>query len=167
MSSLRIRPVFTQAVELVPDEVRERIVRALGDDGNGRFEVKNFPNFVCPRIREADRHFWSPRLNLSLEETAESHARIEGADGPDANVWGLFLHGHLLIGSLSIFAGLFGFGQWIIGMRPWGLWIPEALGLLAAALYVAAQFGQKLEAPQIFIIHQAYESAVGTLAEFE
>jgi hypothetical protein len=167
VSSFRIRPVFTQVVEIVPEEVRERIVRAVENDGNGRFEVKNFPNFVCLRIREADRHFWSPRLNLSLEETAEGHTRIEGTYGPNANVWGLFLYGYLLIGSLGIFAGVFGFAQWMIGMRPWGLWILGALGILALALYVTAQFGQKLGARQMFTIHQAYESAVGTLVEIE
>lgn len=167
MSSFRIRPVFSQVVELVPDEVRERIVWAVERDGGGSFEVKNFPNFVCLRIREADRHFWSPRLNLSLEETADGHTRIEGTYGPNANVWGLFLYGYLLIGSLGTFAGVFGFAQWMIGMRPWGLWILGGLGFLAAALYVTAQFGQKLGARQMFAIHQAYESAIGTLVEIQ
>ncbi len=167
MSSFRIRPVFSQVVELAPDEVRERIVQAVERDGGGRFEVKNFPNFVCLRIREADRHFWSPRLNLSIEETADGYARIEGTYGPNANVWGLFLYGYLLIGTLGIFAGVFGFAQWMIGMQPWGLWILGGLGFFAAALYVTAQFGQKLGARQMFTIHQAYESAVGTLVEIQ
>jgi hypothetical protein len=167
MSSFRIRPVFSQIVEFTPDETRQRIVQAVESDGDGRFEVKNFPNFVCLRIREADRHFWSPRLNLSLEETADGHTRIAGTYGPNANVWGLFLYGYLLMGTLGIFAGVFGFAQWMIGMRPWGLWILGGLMFLAAALYVTAQFGQKLGARQMFMIHQAYESAIGTLVEIQ
>jgi hypothetical protein len=167
MSSFRIRPVFSQIVELDPDEVRQRIVQAVERDEDGRFEVKNFPNFVCLRIREADRHFWSPRLNLSIEESDDGHTRIEGTYGPNANVWGLFLYGYLLIGSLGAFAGVFGFAQWMIGMRPWGLWILGGLVFLAATLYVTAQFGQKLGARQMFQIHQAYESAIGTLVEIQ
>lgn len=167
MSSFRIRPVFSQVVELGVEEVRERIVRAVESDGGGRFEVKNFPNFVCLRIREADRHFWSPRLNLSLEETDGGHTRIEGTYGPNANVWGLFLYGYLLVGTLGTFAAVLGFAQWMIGMRPWGLWILGVLLVLASGLYVTAQFGQKLGARQMFTIHQAYESAIGTMVEIQ
>lgn len=167
MSSFRIRPVFSQVVELAPDEVRQRIVQSVERDGGGRFEVKNFPNFVCLRIREADRHFWSPRLNLSIEEAAGGRTRIEGTYGPNANVWGLFLYGYLLIGTMATFAGVFGFAQWMIGMRPWGLWILGGLGVLAAALYFTAQFGQKLGARQMFTIHQAYEAAIGTMVEIQ
>jgi hypothetical protein len=165
MSSFRIRPVFSQVVEFAPDEVRERIVQTVERDGGGQFEVKNFPNFVCLRIREEDRHFWSPRLNLSIEESADGHTRIEGTYGPNANVWGLFLYGYLLIGSLGLFAGVFGFAQWMIGMRPWGFWILGGLGCLATALYATAQFGQKLGARQMFMIHQAYEAAIGGMVE--
>jgi hypothetical protein len=167
MSSFRIRPVFSQTLELGLAEVQERIVRAVEQDGGGRFEVKNFPNFVCLRIRETDRHFWSPRLNLSLEETAAGHTRIEGTYGPNANVWGLFLYGYLLIGMMALFTGVLGFAQWMIGMPPWGLWILGGLALVAAALYVTAQFGQKLGARQMFMIHQAYESAIGTMVEIQ
>ena len=167
MSSFRIRPVFSQTLDLGRAEVQERIVRAVETEGGGRFEVKNFPNFVCLRIREKDRHFWSPRLNLSIEETADGTTRIEGTYGPNANVWGLFLYGYLLIGTLGTFAGVFGFVQWMIGMRPWGLWILGGLGFLAAALYFTAQFGQKLGARQMFMIHQAYEAAIGTMVEIE
>lgn len=167
MSSFRIRPVFSQTLELGRAEVQERIVRAVEADADGRFEVKNFPNFVCLRIREGDRHFWSPRLNLSIEETADGHTRIEGTYGPNANVWGLFLYGYLLIGTLGTFAGSFGLVQWMIGMQPWGLWVLGGLGLLAAALYFTAQFGQKLGARQMFMIHQAYESAIGGMVEIQ
>ena len=90
MSSFRIRPVFSQTLELGLAEVQERIVHSVEQDGGGRFEVKNFPNFVCLRIRETDRHFWSPRLNLSLEQTAAGHTQIEGTYGPNANVWGAY-----------------------------------------------------------------------------
>jgi hypothetical protein len=167
MSSFRIRPVFEQVVELAPDEVRERIVRAVERDGGGRFEVKNFPDFVCLRVREQDRHFWSPRLNLSLEAADGGHTRIAGTYGPNANVWGLFLYGYLLTGSLGTFTGVLGFAQWMIGLRPWGLWIFGGLAALAAALYLTAQFGQKLGARQMFMIHQAYEGAIGTMVEIK
>ena len=97
---------------------------------SGRFEVKNFPKFVCIRIREQDRHFWTPRLNLSLEETADGHTRIEGIYGPNANVWGLYLYGYLIVGSLGIFTACYGYAQWIMDKTPWGLWASAGCGIL-------------------------------------
>lgn len=164
MSSFRIRPTFSQTIELAPSEVQQRIVRAVEADGDGRFEVKNFPNFVCLRIREQDRHFWSPRLNLSIEEAADGHTRIEGVYGPNANVWGLFLYGYLVLGTLGTFSACLGTVQWTMHHHPWRLEILAGILALAGALYMVAQFGQKLGAQQMFMIHQAYESAIGTMA---
>lgn len=128
-------------------------------------EVKNFPRFICLRIPESDRHFWSPRLNLSLEEEEDGTTRIEGIYGPNANVWGLLLYGYLIIGSAGLFSGILGYAQWFIGSRPWGLWICGAMLAAAIALYVAARMGRKIGAPQTMLLHRIYESAMHRTAE--
>ena len=117
MSSFLIRPRFNQVLDFDGESIRRKIAGQVESDG-GRVELKSFPDYLCLRIPEKDRHFWSPRLNLSIEETADGHTRIEGTYGPNANVWGLFLYAYLLIGTLGTFAGVFGFAQWMIGMRP-------------------------------------------------
>ena len=165
MSSFRIRPVFSQTIPLARAEVQQRIAHAVDRDGGGRFEVKNFPNFICLRIREEDRHFWSPRLNLSIEEEVGGHTRIEGTYGPNASVWGLFLYSYLTVGMLGTFAGALGLAQHTMGRHPWGYWLLAALVLLAGGLYLTAQLGQKLGARQMFMLHQAYESAIGTMVD--
>lgn len=165
MSSFRIRPVFTQTIPLGMTEVQDRITQAVERDGDGRFEVKRFPCFLCLRIREADRHFWSPRLNMSLESTPEGHTRINGIYGPNASVWGLFLYGYMAIGMSGLFSAALGFAQCAMGKHPWGLWLLGLMIALAITLYLIAQFGQKLGAQQMFMLHQAYEAAVGTMVE--
>ena len=165
MSHFGILPVFSQTIQLGLTEVQERIVQAVEGDVDGRFEVKNFPHFICLRIREEDRHFWTPRLNLSLEETTEGHTHIEGTYGPNANVWGLLLYGYLIIGMLGIFAGALGFSQWMIGKQPWGLWIFGGLALIAVAISITAQVGKRIGAQQMLLIHQTYESAIGTMVK--
>lgn len=167
MSSFRIRPVFQQTIPLGLAEVQERLVRTVEADSLGRFEVKNFPNFVCLRIREADRHFWTPRLNLSLEQTPEGHTRIDGIYGPNASVWGLFLYGYMAVGMLGLFSACLGFAQCTMHKHPWGLEVLGGLILVALGLYFTAQFGQKLGAQQMFMLHQAYESAVGSMVEIQ
>ena len=164
MSSFRIRPRFSQTLDLGIDEARERIVGEV-NAGDHRCEVKSFPGFICLRIPEEDRHFWSPRLNLSLNAAADGKTRIEGTYGPNANVWSLFLYGYLLTGSVGLFSGTLGFAQWLIGMLPWGLWIFGVMLAIGVGLYVLAQFGQKMGAQQTFRLHQIYETAMGRTVE--
>lgn len=165
MSSFHIRPRFRQVVEMDPDAVREKIITQLSEKED-QFEVKNFTDFVCLRIHQKDRHFWSPRLNLSLESADEpGKTIIHGIYGPNANVWSLMLFSYLIVGFLGFIAGVIGVSQWVIGTSTWGFWLLGIAAVLLIALYVVAQTGQKLGAQQTFFIHQAYESAVGTPVE--
>jgi hypothetical protein len=50
------------------EEAREAIVSSL-EASDACCDVKSFPSFINIRFTEEDRHFWSPRLNLSLDET--------------------------------------------------------------------------------------------------
>lgn len=164
MSSFHIRPRFRHVINLELDATQRQIVEHVSPEMN-RCEVKNFPGYVCLRIPESDRHFWSPRLTLSLESAEEGKTVIEGIYGPNANVWSLFLYGYLIVGTLAVFAACIGLVQVMIDHTPWGLWV---LGLMLAAviiLYVVAQFGQKLGVQQTFVLHQAYESAIGQSVE--
>lgn len=166
MSSFRVRPRFTQIVDLDIATVQEKIVNHITQSqSQGRCEVKNFAGYISLRIPEKDQHFWSPQLTLSLYPAEKDKTRIQGIYGPNTNVWSLFLYGYLLAGSLGTFAGIFGFCQWMIGTKPWGLWILGGMIAVAVALYLTAQLGQKLGAWQTFLLHQAYESAIGHAAE--
>jgi hypothetical protein len=164
MSSFHMRPRFSQVVDLGIDETRDQIVTGISAGGDP-CEVKSFPGFICLRIPEEDRHFWTPRLNLSLDRMEDGKTRIEGTYGPNANVWSLFLYGYLLTGTMGFFSGIFGFAQWMIGAQPWALWIFGVMLAIAVGLYVFAQFGQKLGAQQTFRLHQIYEAAMGRAVE--
>ncbi len=68
MSSLHVRPRFHQILATPTEDAREAIVSAL-EASDARCDGKSFPGFIKIRITEEDRHFWSPRQNLSLDET--------------------------------------------------------------------------------------------------
>ena len=163
MSKFGIRPCFSHYLGESPEAAVKRIGAAL-EASDGGFEVKVFPGFVCLRVPPGDRHFWSPRLNLSFHQEGEG-TRVNGVYGPNANVWSLFLYGYLLGGSVAVFSGCFGFAQWSLGTRAWGLWICGLALVVLAGLYVGAQLGQKLGAQQQFRLHQAYEEVSGGRVE--
>lgn len=164
MSSFGFRPHFSQNLDLSPDEAREKLVEAVREAGED-FEVRSFPGFVCLRVPPADRHFWSPRLNVNFEAADQGGTRVEGIYGPNANVWSLFLYGYLIIGSVGLFGGCIGFAQHSLGRLCWGLWIFWVSLGLGLALWILAQFGQKIGAHQTYRLHQVYESAMGRTEE--
>jgi hypothetical protein len=164
MSSFGFRPHFSHRVEGSPDTARESLVRALRHRAKD-FEIKSFPGFVCLRLPEVDRHFWSPRLNLSFEADESGQTRVEGVYGPNANLWSLFVYGYLIIGSAALFGGCLGFAQHALGKSAWGLWIFWSSLALGVALWLMAQLGQKLGAHQTYRLHQLFESALGQTEE--
>ncbi|MAS93210.1 MAG: hypothetical protein CMO55_08440 [Verrucomicrobiales bacterium] len=160
MSSFHIRPRFDQEVSGTPEDVQDRIITFI-EPNQEQFELKRFPDFLCIRIAEQDRHFWSPRLNLSLESTEDGKTHIHGIYGPNANAWSLFLFSYIILGFLGLIAAMVAVAQCIIGQPATWFWAVGAAVGGIVILYVVAQFGQKLAAQQTFLIHQTYESAIG------
>ena len=160
MSSFRLRPRFSHTLDMDVEAARELIVNHAREQAD-RSEVKSFPGYVSLHVVEKDSHYWSPRLSLSLEPGSAGTTRVEGTYGPGTNVWAAFLYGYLLVGSIGLFSGLLGACQFWLGMQAWGLWIATLMLLIAAGMYLSAQFGQKIGAQQTFLLHQIYEAAVG------
>lgn len=160
MSSFGFRPHFSQLLDCGPEQAQLRIVARL-EAAADHCELKSFPGFMTLRIPEADRHFWSPRLTLSLEAEGDGRTRVTGIYGPNANLWALFLYGWLLVGSALLFSGILAGVQLALGRSPWGLWIFCPATGAAIALYVMAQLGQKLGAAQTYRLHHLYEEAMG------
>lgn len=164
MSSFRIRPHFTETVELGPEEIRRRLeTHASGE--KARCQVLSFPGYVTLRLLEEEQRFWSPQLNLSLDEAGEGKTQIQGTYGPGTSVWAMYLYGYLVVGFLGTVAAVTGLSQWMIGSRPWALWVLAAMLGCAAGLWMAAQIGQKLAAWQTYVLHQACEDALGKPVE--
>ena len=164
MSSFRVRPFFRQNLPLEKSAARERFANSLTSNGEA-FELKNFPDYLCLRIPQERSHFWSPQLSLSFDDGEGGGTVISGIYGPNSNVWSLFIYGYGVSGLTGLFSGIFGFTQLSVGHYAWGLWIFGVAMLGALALYLAAQYGQKLGAQQMFQLHQAYEAAAGGLVE--
>ncbi|MGY8640292.1 MAG: hypothetical protein ACKVJU_04245 [Verrucomicrobiales bacterium] len=85
MISIRPRPEFSHTVTTSIEKAQEKITRRISRD-DAPFEVKSFPGFISLRVPHEERHFWSLRLNLSIEEIDEGKTQLLGKYGPNANV---------------------------------------------------------------------------------
>lgn len=159
LHSFSVRPNFVHRVDGTPGEVRARLLQAFAADSS-RYEVHDFDQFIGVHIADAERRFWSPRLLLVLEPS-EGGTQLQGTYGPEMEIWSVFLYGYLISGLLGMFSAMLGCAQILTGETPWAFWVVGAMVLIAAALYVGAQFGQKLGAWQTFQLHQTYLAAAG------
>jgi len=160
------RPHFSQSLDGTPDELQSRLLEELRRAGGG-CELKSFPGFICLRVPPAERHFWSPRLNLALEADDERGTRVEGVYGPNGNVWSLFVYGWLIVGSVALFAGALGWAQASLERNPWGLWVFGASLAGAIALHLLARLGRRLGADQTERLHAIYQQAIGRTVELD
>ncbi len=158
LNSFRVRPRFRVGVAAAPELARARVLEALADLPEG-VVVRVFPGLVGLHVADAQRHAWSPRLLLNFEPQGDGTTIIEGIYGPETEVWSVFVYGYFFTGMIGVFSAIMGGAQRFIGAYPWAWWATGAMAVLAAGLYVAAQFGQKMGAWQTFQLHQLWQAA--------
>ncbi len=156
MSSFRIRPRFKHLVDKKAEKVEETIMKSVEktDDVYAEGFLQGHANI---RIPAAERHYWSPQLHISTEQTEEGTI-IRGLYGPNPTVWGLFFFGYVSLGILFFFAGFWGLTKWNLGQPAGVLWTLPILAGAALLLYIIAQMGQKIGAEQMYRLHHFYEA---------
>ena len=164
MISWKLRPSFRQELAFGSEVARKRIAEQVERNGV-KCELKSFPGFICLRIPIEERHLWSPRLNISLEEDDSGKTHVRGTFGPNANLWALYLYGYLIVGLVGMFSGIFGACQLALGMSAWGMWVFSSMLVLALAMYLASLAGQRLAQPQSERLERIYVNAIGQEVE--
>lgn len=147
------------------EALRARLLAAAAADV--RCEAIGFPGFVCLRVPQQERRFWSPRLHLSFEPQPNGGTLVQGTYGPNANMWSSFLYSYLLVGSVALFSGIIGGCQVRLGMTAWALWVFWVMVAAAVAIYALARTGRNLGAAQTAMLHQIYQQTTGVEVELK
>ncbi|MBK7476471.1 MAG: hypothetical protein IPN20_04140 [Haliscomenobacter sp.] len=158
MTSFRIRPRFRMEVEESPKEVEARF-RKRAEAQGAPCSIVFFPQYIVLTPPVAEQQFWSPRLEVHLEEQG-SGTFIRAWYGPSPHVWTFFTLGYGAIAILMLFLGIMGFSQWSLGMNAPILWALPVLAGAAVFLYIMGQTGQKLGAEQTFDLHHFFEETM-------
>ncbi|MEQ9299604.1 MAG: hypothetical protein RIF33_13610 [Cyclobacteriaceae bacterium] len=165
MSSFRIRPRFKQLTKESSTQLQKRMLEKI-DKGLARFSTTYVEGHITLAIPTIDRHFWSPQLSLSFEETKEGTV-IRGLYGPNPTVWAIFFFGYIALGILALFALMAGSSQWMLGMGAPILWVIPVCAIVALVMYFVAQAGQKMGAEEMYRMHHFYEDTVGSVVHIE
>ena len=156
----RARPRFAFEVAGPPDAVTER-VRARLAQGDGKVTGSVFRRTVLLTVRPEDTHFWSPHLDVQLDDAPAGGTRVSGVFAPHPKVWTTFVGVQFIFALLSVAAGVWLTSALMLGNDPW--W---PLGGLAAMLfgggfsYGAAYVGQGIGSEQMYELRAFLEHAV-------
>ncbi len=138
-----IRPRFRLNTDLSIEDSIEQLKVALESDPSvlGRIE-KDHAHFKIP---EADRHYWSPELQVSFDDWHEDGdgTLVRCLVGPQPTTWTLFAFFYIVIGLATTFGGFFGLTQLYLGNPAYWLWSIPAGGIILPTIYITSKFGQK------------------------
>ncbi len=159
MSIPKMRPTFLLAVNLKHDEAIGR-VRTLLNHPDGRFTGKVVGRHIMLTVSKTERHFWSPWLDLEVDEDDESPdasgtVTVRGRFMPHPSIWTAYVAGYFGLGTLALFAACFAYAQWATEASPTALWVVGVCVLVTVGIWWSAQVGQKLAREQMGVLREA------------
>ena len=148
MSTVRLRPTFSVALELDRDVAIERIRARLADDErfSGRWRGKG--RWAEIYVPHSERRLWSPHLSIRLDDEA-GRCTLFGRFAPHPEIWTMFIFLYFGIAFLLVLGSVLAYVQWASNEPAWGIWsiivgVPLLLGI-----HVAGAMGQRLGQDQM------------------
>ena len=112
--------------------------------------------FIVLQVPVEDRKFWTPQLQISLEETEEGTI-ARGLYGPRPDIWLLYMFLYALGGFITMIITIIGLSQYSLGLSAYILWlVPFLLGGIFV-LWFTSRTGQRLGQGQKLQIQQFVE----------
>lgn len=153
-----MRPTFYIELPLTPEEVMARLAAGIAhpDCPCHGVSVERHAEIFIDR---AERRFWSPWLSLSVEEGVEG-SRLRGRFAPAPSIWTFLMFLYFLFG-FAMFAGvMYGYSQWTLGLRPWGLLAFPVCAVAIVSIFVAGLVGQRLGREQMAMLRELVDHAL-------
>ncbi len=159
-ANFEIRPRFKKIASLSEKEIVDRFKNAL-ERPDAPVTGTIVDHHIFLKIPADQQHYWSPQLDLEIEETEEG-SLIRGLFGPKPSVWFMFVFFYVLLGFISMVVAIMGFSQWNLGLSARILWfLPVAL-ILFLFIFFTAKTGQKLGKEEMFLLYDFFENTIKT-----
>ena len=152
-----MRPRFELQLPVAREAWLEALRSGLQDDDRSlRGQV--FRKHAVVEMRDGVRTFWSPYLNLEVEDEPDGTA-IRGRFSPHPNVWTRFMGIYILLALAALGGFSYGIVQYTLGQSPWALLIAPAAIVLFGFVYGATLIGQGLGAEQMYTMRSLIDRA--------
>lgn len=144
MSNVNFRPRFKFESPMSMPELVDKIKRQLQTNNPVGFKSKILRYHLVIRYPQNKTHFWSPQLDINLEEQEDGLTLVRCLFGPAPTVWTFFMFLYSVCGLLVILGLMIGFSQQTLNQTTWAYWLAAAGGIGSLILFLAAQEGKKL-----------------------
>jgi len=152
-----MRPRFELQLPVTREAWLDALRSALQNDPESlRGQV--FRKHAVVQIRDGERTFWSPYLNLEVEDEPDGSV-IRGRFSPHPNVWTMFMAVYILLAIVALAGLSYGLVQYTLGQSPWALLIAPAAVALFGFVYGATLIGQGLGAAQMYTMRSLVDRA--------
>ncbi|MDB9881853.1 hypothetical protein OAD66_01825 [Bacteroidia bacterium] len=146
-----VRLRFKKLVPELPEAIAQKVKDLLAEHPD-KIVGRITHNLVRIRIPEKSRHFWSPQLSLTMEETG-MRTEIRGLYGPKPDIWLGYMFTYFFLGFVTLVVSIIGFSRYNLGLSSYILWlIPFVLGGVFV-LWATSRAGQKLGKDEVNLIH--------------
>ena len=152
-----MRPRFELQLPVDRERWLGSFQRALESDP-GPLRGQVFRKHAVVQMRDGERTFWSPYLNLEVEDEPDGSA-IRGRFSPHPNVWTMFMGVYILLGIIALGGLSYGFVQLTLGESPWAFFTVPAAAAMFGFVYGATLIGQGLGAQQMYVMRSLVDRA--------
>ncbi len=154
------RPRFKFELARDNQEISDSILNyAKADSG---LHVRKTHHHIILSYPIAQRHFWSPFLDISIEQESKSEpSLIRCLIGPAPNIWTMFMFIYGLFGFVGFIGLTLGLSQWTLKTDMWGFWLilVSAVGMIA--MYLVSLEGRKLAKYEMMALKHHIDEALG------
>ncbi|MEM6316646.1 MAG: hypothetical protein AAF960_03195 [Bacteroidota bacterium] len=154
-----IRPRFRFTHPLPPNQIINDITQALQANATTVKGTVVAPHITL-RIPLAERHYWSPQLDLVIEKRDEG-SLVRGLFGPSPSVWFMYVFFYSVLGFVSLMVSIIGFSQLNLGLSAKILWILPIVLVLFLLTYSTARMGQRLGNAEMKLLYKFAQEAIG------
>jgi hypothetical protein len=165
MTSVRSRPRFKKTIGLSLEDLKQKMTTKLIQKPP-YVKGQVFSEHFHLEITQTEQHFWSPHLNVTLEESNDGTI-MRGTYGPKPTIWTVFFFGYSSLGLTFFFTAMVGLVKLSLHQDGIILWALPFLLFMIMGLYFASQTGQKLGSEQTFRIHHFLEETLDERIEID
>jgi hypothetical protein len=112
-SDIHLRPRFRMEFSESQDNLLSKFKRNL-NDGDCKYCSKIVDGHIVIDIPEEENHFWSPQLNIEIEQLDAEKTILKGLFGPKPQVWTLFMFFHFAVAVAFIGFAITAYVQWTL-----------------------------------------------------
>ncbi len=152
LNTIRTRPRFVHSSLLKKEEYLD-LLRSYFQKKNKKIGGYITDDLSYFRIRSAKNSFWSPCLQLKVEEDPyDKVTYVRGVFGPKPAVWTLFSFGYFGSMVLGLLSFLFYFSSLTFSPMPILLVFGMFFSLVVVILFVASKIGQRNSKDQMRLL---------------